>query len=545
MSIPDKPNIAPASIAALVNSALPGPNYILQTAPITTTLNIPAWESYRHIVDPMDPSLVDQLQWGFPTGAPIDADIAVPFTNHKTARQNPHIVEQYINKHLQSGAIYGPFASNPLDIDLVVSPLQVAFSASGKPRVCNDLSFGDHSVNSYISADWSTYPGYTGDLTLPKVDDLVKAIMDIGPSALLWKTDFSAFYKQLNTDPAQINTLGFAYAGSIYIENRLPFGLRSACLNAQRVTNAAIRIYRTKSGGFAIGYVDDCVGASRPLRAVADYDSFIVLSDELGLLFTLEKCVRPVPCLVWIGLEFDAPNMCLRIPPDKKARIIAALREWLDTARSSKSHLQSLLGSLNHATSAIVVGRAFTGHILDLIKSDQFPVALTREFYLDVELWLRFLQSDMSLEMTFKCPADLPCDCLVSVAVHRDLVALKIGKVVTMHQISDPIPAGSEAPYVYAFWLATKLACQRLRGCWLTCYVSTQCAADAINRARNVSPALRPMVRHTWWLQASHDMAIRAIKGACDREIDRMVRSATVGDPVSVAQVPCDYLGSL
>ena len=51
MNIPDKPNISPSSLAALVNAALPGPNYILKTAPITTTLNIPAWESYRHIIE--------------------------------------------------------------------------------------------------------------------------------------------------------------------------------------------------------------------------------------------------------------------------------------------------------------------------------------------------------------------------------------------------------------------------------------------------------------------------------------------------------------
>ena len=542
MSIPEKPNIAPATLAALVNAALPGPNYVLKAAPITTTMNISAWESYRPIVDTIDPSLIDQITWGFPTGAPIDAPIAVPFTNHASARSNPHIVEQYVNKHMESGAIYGPFESNPLDISLVVSPLQVAFSASGKPRVCNDLSFGDHSVNSYISQDWSLYPGYTGDLTLPKVDDLVKAIMDIGPSALLWKTDFSAFYKQLNTDPAQINTLGFAFAGRIYIENRLPFGLRSACLNAQRVTNATLLIFRTKQGAFAIGYVDDTVGASFPLRADSDYDAFITLSDELGLVKTLEKCVRPVPCLVWIGLEFDAPNMCLRIPIDKKQRIIAALQEWLATSHSSKSRLQSLLGTLNHAASAIVVGRAFTGHILDLIKADEFPVVLSRDFFLDVELWLKFLTCDSALQMTFKSPTDLPCDMLVAMATHSDRIALRIGQNVQVYRVVDTISCSSETPYIYAFWLATKLACDRLKGCWLTCTVATQTAADTINRARNVDPLLRPMVRHTWWLQATRDMVIRAVKGPCDRDIDNIVKCTNACKTVSITEVPDRYM---
>ena len=139
LDIPDSPNITPESLRDLVNSALPGPNYIHQTAPIVTIVNIPAWEGYRDIIDIVDPSLVDQLKWGFPIGVPIKAQLSVPFTNHKSARDNPHIVEQYIQKHLASGAPHGPFTHNPLDIELIVSPLQVAFSTTGKPRVCHDL----------------------------------------------------------------------------------------------------------------------------------------------------------------------------------------------------------------------------------------------------------------------------------------------------------------------------------------------------------------------------------------------------------------------
>ena len=54
----------------------------------------------------------------------------MPFTNHKSALQNPQTVDEYICKHVESGAIVGPFDVNLLPVPIVVSPLQVACSAS-------------------------------------------------------------------------------------------------------------------------------------------------------------------------------------------------------------------------------------------------------------------------------------------------------------------------------------------------------------------------------------------------------------------------------
>ena len=115
--------------------------------------------------------------WGFPTGVKDASSLSVPFTNHTSARRHPDIVQDYVTKHLQTKAIYGPFEVNPLDQNIIVSPLQVAFSATGKPRVCNDLSYGDMSVNSQIPVEWDQFPGYSGDLSLPCIDDVVEVIL--------------------------------------------------------------------------------------------------------------------------------------------------------------------------------------------------------------------------------------------------------------------------------------------------------------------------------------------------------------------------------
>ena len=469
----------------MVAAASPGPNYIRHSVLVHNDLNLEAWSKYSHIFADEDPFLFDQLKWGFPTGVEDPSKLSVPSTNHLSVRKHPQIVEQYIQKHLKSGAIYGPFDSNPLDKPITVSPLQVAFSSSGKPRVVNDLSYGECSVNSLISTQWNEYPGYFGDLELPKIDGLVQAILDKGPSCLLWKTDYSAFYKQLSIDPCDLPQLAFAFAGKVYFEARLPFGLRSSCLNAQRVTNAILKIYKTMTPSFVSGYIDDVVGVSYPQDAHGDYHQFRDLNDELGMAVTEPKCVTPCPCLIWIGLECDAQAMKLRLPQDKLLRIIQFLSKWLEQSRATKTEIQAILGVLNHAAAAIIVGRAFTGHIIDLLRESEFPIQLPQSFFQDVQFWLSFLQGDIAAGFSFKSPTLIPVDHLAQIAISADMFAVRVLDVTHIYQIVDEsVDVDHDCLYICAFCKASQIAAPRFPGTWITCGVMFEHTVKTINRAK-------------------------------------------------------------
>ena len=355
---------------------------------------------------------------------------------------------------------------------------------------------------------------------------------------MLFKTDFSAYYKQLSIDPGDLPTLAFAYAGKIYFEARLPFGLRSSCLNAQRVTRALILIYNHQTKSFLAGYIDDCLGVSLPSEASSNYVTLINLSGELGLGLTLPKCVPPCYCLVWIGLELDTMDLMIRLPCEKRDRIILFLEQWLQKKSASKGELQSLLGVLNHAASAVICGRAFTGYVIDLLREESFPVPLTDELYKDVELWLRFLQSDMANGMRMKSPKHIPPDFLLEVAYTSNRVAIRVQDVTEVFVIEDDLSESPRMLCIYAFWLAAQYASHRFPGVWLTCSVPTSADVMTVNRARNVIKSLRPMVRHTWALQAKFDMAIRARKCDSKRDICNTVRDTFDGEIVSCNQVP-------
>ena len=211
---------------------LPGPNYLMQARPCGTEMNVDGWKKYTQVIEASDPNLIAQIEFGFPAGIDKAQLPSVPFTNHKSAINNYTVVDEYIVKHVKSGAIIGPFEVNPLPVPIVVSPLQVARSASGKLRVVVDMSYGRPSVNDLISGDWGAFPGYFGDFNLPSSDSLAAEIVAAGPGCLMFKADMAAFYKQLKADPADIPYLGFTWRSQIFLDATLPFGMRSSALSA-------------------------------------------------------------------------------------------------------------------------------------------------------------------------------------------------------------------------------------------------------------------------------------------------------------------------
>ena len=207
--LPNEPNISPSDIRDLVNECSPGPNYIHHHRKVDTKFNIQAWQKYEHVYKDSDPNLLSQITYGFPIPYDFESPPSVPFRNHTSAYQNPEIIDKYILKNIENGSLYGPFESNPLDVNVTVSPLQVSYSSSGKPRVVVDCSWGSPSVNHGISDDWTQYPGYSGDFHLPSVDDLVNQVLTTPKPVKLWKADLEQYYKQIIIDPGDIHYLGF------------------------------------------------------------------------------------------------------------------------------------------------------------------------------------------------------------------------------------------------------------------------------------------------------------------------------------------------
>ena len=145
--------------------------------PVPSSLNIPEWRS--RLSGYHDSSLYDILEYGWPIGYTSLATPASTHTNHGSAAAAPEVVQAYLDKEQNLGSLCGSFHANPLTKDLVISPMQIVYSRSGKSRVVVDFTFPPgSSVNDGIPKDTYQHEPFT--LRLPGVDAFVDIIRALG-----------------------------------------------------------------------------------------------------------------------------------------------------------------------------------------------------------------------------------------------------------------------------------------------------------------------------------------------------------------------------
>ena len=89
-------------------------------------------------------------------------------------------------------------------------------------RLIVDLSAPEgHSVNDGICKE-------VASLSYISVDDVVACILKVGKAAVLAEIDVKQAYRIVPVHPDDRLLLGMCWQGSVFIDTKLPFGLRSA-----------------------------------------------------------------------------------------------------------------------------------------------------------------------------------------------------------------------------------------------------------------------------------------------------------------------------
>ena len=488
------------------------PNYCGRRSPVQSNLNIDAWKKYASIIDPVDPTLIPQLEFGFSMAIDFSHDIQVPVTNHPSARHEPAVIDEFIIKHCNSGALLGPFKQNPFPVNVFPSPMQVATSSSGKKRPVIDLSYPKyHSVNSAIPKQWSEIPGFDGVFKLPTHDDVCKAILTT-KDPLMFLVDLKSYYMQLPSDWRDTPYMCVAWRGCLYFHRRLPFGCRTSCLHAQRVTDAVVLIYTRVIPASLSGYVDDFCSIVTALISASAYAYFNGLLDELGLSRTIDKCVTPALVAVFLGLLYHLRDMYMALPDDKLARAVALMQLWLEKESCTKAQVQSLLGHLNHIATVLHAARPFTSSVVDLLREDKFPAVVNADIKQDLDMWIQFLASDWSKKSIIKSQDLAVPDDILRVAVrHRTFVIYCDGHLqgYMLHDSEPSLPPS--AMFAVAVWVAVHKHGQVFMNKVIKITVPFKSAALLINRARSLCVGIRKMVRDMWLAQARLDCIVKAV----------------------------------
>lgn len=311
--------------------------------------------------------------------------------NHGSALSNPTAIDDFLTTECELGATCGPFISNPLSVDIAISPLQIAYSRTGKPRVVVDLSYPPgHSVNCGIPRD--TYLGESFTLRLPGLDALLDIIRHKGSNCHLFKKDLSRAYRQLRIDPRDYHLLGYQHRHALYFDVAPPFGLRSSAMMCQNTTSAVTFMYN-KLGYSCTNYIDDFGGAETPDKAATAFQALGDLLNSLGLSTSPDKDSPPAPSMVFLGVLVNTIDMTISVTSDRLQELHSRCETLLSATHVSRHDLQSLLGVMSFVTACVRPARLFMSSLLHTLRTHRpskvFPLSAVNRS--DLRWWCNFL----------------------------------------------------------------------------------------------------------------------------------------------------------
>ena len=330
--------------------------------------------------------LVNGLRHGFDIGY-RNPHVAMAPPNLLSATQHEHAVTAAIRKEVDLGHLAGPFQESPLP-NLHRSPLGSREKKDGSRRLIMDLSQPrGSSINEGIDKeDFSVK--YT------HFDEATTMVRNTGPNCLLTKIDIKHASRLLPVLPAQWILLGMCWLSQIFIDTRLPFGLRSSPAIFNRFADAVCWIFnfilRIPN---LMHYSDDFLLVSPPDIDVAtkEKDSVLAGFAFLGIPIALDKLLGPLTILTFLGIDIDSTTMTMKIPDEKLDELGTLLPKWLNRKKCIKRELLSLIGKLSFVCRVVRPGRPFLRRLITLstkAKQNNHHIDITSEARKDIQWWL-------------------------------------------------------------------------------------------------------------------------------------------------------------
>lgn len=312
--------------------------------------------------------------------------------NHGSAREQPVVLTNTVQKALQAGHSVGPFSSLPW-ANLQVHPLGLVPKSSGGWRLTEDASFpsGD-SVNDWTDVIPQQYEPWSR---------VIEHFSRVPPGSFFLQWDKADAYRSV---PIRIQDqhltgffvpdLGFCFSPT------MPFGFASSSFLWKRFMDLFILLLSRRLGipkADMHVWVDDCLLILTPCasHALTVFGALVQAARRYSFLlhptkFFLSRRVT------YLGIVFDSVQGTLSIPPEK----LAALAERLEAARSAEwwslKQLQSLIGSLMFVSKCLRPAQAFIGRLIAVLRARSGAAKQARfrppEWALeDLRAWLHIL----------------------------------------------------------------------------------------------------------------------------------------------------------
>jgi hypothetical protein len=233
-------------------------------------------------------------------------------------------------------------------------------STPGKFRIVGDQSRGPHALNT-------TIPKSKVKIKLDSIHDLGNKILDVRKKhpkrkIRLWKSDVKSAYRQLPIHPLWQIKQAVPVEGEFHIDRCNTFGNRSGGRVWDSFSSLVNWIGIEKKGiTDLLGYVDDNFGWEfegnkryyKPYKKhmPTKQAKLLELWDELGIPHDEEKQLSG-PSLRILGYDVDANAMTVKVPDEKKEKVVQLLRSNAHEGKAyTMNELQSVAGSVASALS--------------------------------------------------------------------------------------------------------------------------------------------------------------------------------------------------
>lgn len=134
------------------------------------------------------------------------------------------------------------------------------------------------------------------------------------------------------------------------------------------IANAIVSVLADR-GVVARMYFDDLVTlSSGKEKTIKDHKMVKALLRDLGLPEAPEKAQPPAQKVRWLGIDIDASNMTLSIPPDKVSANLEVVDKYRRHRSMSSKELQSLIGLLILVAKCVPPARLFVSRLLEALR---------------------------------------------------------------------------------------------------------------------------------------------------------------------------------
>ena len=129
--------------------------------------------------------------------------------------------------------------------------------------------------------------------------------------------DIASAYRMVPVHPDDRPLLAVQWAGQVFFDTRLPFGLGSAPKIFTAVADALQWVMKRQGVSWVAHYLDDYITMGPPgaNTCAENLEAMLATCARLGVPTAPGKCEGPTSSLVFLGFELDTEVMEVRLPP--------------------------------------------------------------------------------------------------------------------------------------------------------------------------------------------------------------------------------------